>query len=79
MATFINSGIKSVKKGEVVFEDETITKLNELIADINVNEIMAHIENDTLEDWIWSWKEEAGACSLELFMRLETNRALARR
>ena len=60
-------------------EDKTITKLNELIADINVNEIMAHVENDTLEDWLWAWKEEISGCSLELFIRLETNRALAKR
>lgn len=64
---------------EDYMEDKTISKLNELIADINVNEIMAHIENDTLEDWIWSWREEAAACSFELFVRLETNRAFARK
>jgi len=60
-------------------EDKTISKLNELIADINVNEIMAHIENDTLEDWIWTWREEISACSLELFVRLEANRTWARK
>ena len=37
------------------------------------------VENDTLEDWLWEWKEEISGCSLELFIRLETNRALAKR
>lgn len=60
-------------------EDKTISKLNGLIADINVKEIAAHIENNTLEDWLSVWREEAAGCSLELFIRLETNRAFARK
>lgn len=60
-------------------EDKTISKLNGLIADINVKEIAAHIENNTLEDWLSIWRKEAAGCSLELFIRLETNRAFARK
>ena len=60
-------------------EDKTISKLNGLIADINVKEIAAHIENNTLEDWLSTWREEATSCSLELFIKLETNRAFARK
>ena len=31
--------------------DELITKLNGLIADVNLEEIMGHVENGTLDDW----------------------------
>lgn len=60
-------------------KDKTISKLNGLIDDINTKEIVAHIENGTLEDWLSIWRKEAADCSLELLIRLETNRALARK
>lgn len=47
--------------------DELITKLNELIADVNLEEIMGHVENGTLDDWIQAWRVEAASCSIGLY------------
>lgn len=47
--------------------DELITKLNNLIADINSKEIASQIENDSLNNWIQAWRVEAASCSFGLY------------
>ena len=48
--------------------DELITRLNNLIADVNPEEIMGHVENGTLDDWIQAWRMEAASCSFGLYV-----------
>ena len=47
--------------------DELITKLNNLIADVNSEEIMGHVENGTLDDWIQAWRMEVASCTIGLY------------
>lgn len=47
-----------------------ITKLNELIADINENEIASHDNPKSLKGWCEKWREEATMCSIALFTEL---------
>ena len=48
-------------------QDDLITKLNNLIADINSEEIELHVNNNTLNDWLNAWKMEIAAVSMGLF------------
>ena len=49
-------------------QDDLITKLNNLIADINSEEIESHVNNNTLNDWLNAWKMEIAAVSMGLFI-----------
>ena len=51
-------------------KDEDITRLNELISDLNTTEIMSHIADGTLEKWIEILKMEFSMVSISLFTRL---------
>ena len=52
-------------------QDELITKLNGLIADINSKEIESHIDNNTLQNWLEAWRMEAAMVSMRLFIEID--------
>jgi len=52
-------------------QDDLITKLNNLIADINSEEIESHIDNNTLQDWLEAWRMEAAMVSMRLFVTID--------
>lgn len=51
-------------------KDKDITRLNELISDLNVNEIMSHIDDGTLEKWLEVVKMEFSMISIALFTKM---------
>ena len=51
-------------------KDNDITRLNELIGDLNSNEIMSHVEDGTLSEWLDSLRMEFAMVSVTLFARL---------
>ena len=53
-------------------QDDLITKLNGLISDVNSSEILSHIEDDTLSDWLDAWKMEMAAVSMGLFTTINS-------
>ena len=50
--------------------DENITRLNELIADLNTAEIISHVEDGTLSAWLDSIKMEFSVVSIKLYIDL---------
>lgn len=54
-------------------KNELITKLNELISDINPTTIQSHIDDGTLDNWIYDWRTEIGAVSFGLFTIITLN------
>lgn len=48
--------------------DENITRLNELIADLNTAEIISHVEDGTLSAWLDSVKMEFSVVSIKLYI-----------
>lgn len=53
-------------------KDEDITRLNELISDLNSTEIMSHVDDGTLEKWLEILKMEFSMVSISLFTRLHS-------
>lgn len=53
-------------------KDEDITRLNELISDLNTTEIMSHIADETLEKWLEILKMEFSMVSISLYTRLHS-------
>ena len=51
-------------------KDDNITRLNELIADLNSAEIMSHVEDGTLSEWLETLRMEFALVSVSLFARL---------
>lgn len=51
--------------------DDLITRLNELVCDMNSAEIESHIKNGTLSDWLLAWKMEMGVTSASLYDALK--------
>lgn len=51
-------------------KNDNITRLNELIADLNSIEIMSHVEDGTLKEWLESLRLEFAMVSICLFTEL---------
>ena len=51
-------------------KNDNITRLNELIADLNSAEIISHVEDGTLSEWLGRIKMEFSVVSVCLFTEL---------
>ena len=51
-------------------KNDNITRLNELISDLNSAEIMSHIEDGTLNEWLESLRLAFAVVLISLFTEL---------
>ena len=54
--------------------DDLITKLNNQIAEIDTDNIEAHIKNGDLDSWLVGWRIEIAAISFALFVMMESRK-----